>query len=336
MAKRNKKVQALLLAGFLSVSTITGGVLQTKYQYNSSASSSVVQTKQVGTTTANLNMRSSASTKGKILTTLKKGTKVDVIQRQSNGWYKIKANGKTGYVSGSYLKVTSQAVNNTNTSNNSSNTTNNNTNTSTSTAKQVGTTTANLNMRSSASTKGKILTTLKKGTKVDVVQKQSNGWYKIKVNGKTGYVSGSYLKVTSQTVNKPTDNTNNNSNNNNTNTSNSGSSTSKPEVATGISFAEFGNRLTGMGFSSDGFYYENGHQMGGIVVKGSQVTIGLEDNSPQFNSVIKNCFNLLLPTQGNRLYSIVSNPFSNQTFSMDGRTVTIKQYDAGVLITITE
>ena len=120
-------------------------------------------------TTANLNMRSEPSTKGKIIVTLKKGTTVDVLEIK-NSWAKIKYGSKTGYASSKYLKPIS---------------------TKPQLAKQ---TTANLNMRSEPSTKGKIIVTLKKGTKVDVLESK-NGWDKIKYGSKIGYVSNKYLKL---------------------------------------------------------------------------------------------------------------------------------------------
>lgn len=54
-------------------------------------------------TTANLNVRSAPSTAYSIVTTLPKGTQVEVVG-QNTGWFKIKANGHTGWVSSSYLK----------------------------------------------------------------------------------------------------------------------------------------------------------------------------------------------------------------------------------------
>lgn len=114
--------------------------------------------------------------------------------------------------------------------------------------------------------------------------------------------------------------------------------TQEPEVsvATGISFADLLGRLPDMGFDSSGYYKENGIRMGRIYLNGSKLTIGLEQNGAQFNSVINNCLNLLLPTQGNILYNIVSNPFSNQTLTMDGRTVEIKLFSEGVIINMYE
>ncbi|MBZ5754018.1 SH3 domain-containing protein, partial [Metabacillus rhizolycopersici] len=52
-----------------------------------------------------------------------------------------------------------------------------------------------LNVRKSASTSASIVTTIKKDAKVTVYS-EANGWSKIKVNGKEGYVSSSYLTST--------------------------------------------------------------------------------------------------------------------------------------------
>lgn len=177
---------------------------------------------------------------------------------------------------------------------------------------------------------------------------------KNETSNSTSSNNGSYTNNSSTNI--ATNNnisSNNDASSNSSNSSNSGISTPtatttnpiptpeptpEPEVSvvTGISFDDFSNRLASMGFGSDGFYYENGISMGGVVVKGSLVSFALENNSPQFNSVINNCFNLLLPTQGNILYNIVSNPFSNQTLTMDGRTVEIKSFSEGVIINIYE
>ncbi|MGM9931482.1 SH3 domain-containing protein [Pradoshia sp.] len=53
-------------------------------------------------TTANLNLRTSASTKGKIILTIPKGKTVQYISK-SGTWYKVKYKTKTGYASSKYL-----------------------------------------------------------------------------------------------------------------------------------------------------------------------------------------------------------------------------------------
>ncbi len=60
-------------------------------------------------------------------------------------------------------------------------------------------TASSLNVRSGPGTKYKVIGAIKKGKALSVIKKESNGWYKINYNGKTGYVSGSYVKVTTST-----------------------------------------------------------------------------------------------------------------------------------------
>ena len=106
-----------------------------------------------------------------------KGDKVEILET-SNGWHKIKAsNGKIGWVSGDYIKVSSGSTSQP----------------STSTTKAT-VTADSLNVRSGAGTSYSVITKLSNGTVVDVLESASNGWKKIKTsNGTTGWVSGSYL-----------------------------------------------------------------------------------------------------------------------------------------------
>ena len=126
--------------------------------------------------TSTLNVRSGSSTSHKKIGTLHKGNKVTVIST-SNGWSKIKFNGKNAYVSSKYLSNVP--------SNNNSND-----NSQSSSTKVVNTN--SLNVRSGSSTSHKKIGTLHKGDKVTVVS-TSNGWSKIKFNGKNAYVSSKYL-----------------------------------------------------------------------------------------------------------------------------------------------
>ena len=131
-----------------------------------------------GTVTADaLNVRSGPSTSYGITTKLYKGDKVEILET-SNGWHKIKAsNGKIGWVSGDYIKVSSGSTSQP----------------STSTTKAT-VTADSLNVRSGAGTSYSVITKLSKGTVVDVLESASNGWKKVKTsNGTTGWVSGSYL-----------------------------------------------------------------------------------------------------------------------------------------------
>ena len=128
-----------------------------------------------GTVTADaLNVRSGPSTSYGITTKLYKGDKVEILET-SNGWHKIKAsNGKIGWVSGDYIKVSSGSTSQT--------------------SYKATVTATSLNVRSGAGTSYSVITKLSKGTVVDVLESASNGWKKIKTsNGTIGWVSGSYL-----------------------------------------------------------------------------------------------------------------------------------------------
>lgn len=61
----------------------------------------------VNTASANLNLRSAPSTSASILAKLPKGTAVEVLSGDENGWTQVLVNGHVGYVSTQYLKFTS-------------------------------------------------------------------------------------------------------------------------------------------------------------------------------------------------------------------------------------
>ncbi|WP_214855670.1 SH3 domain-containing protein [Exiguobacterium sp. s130] len=117
-------------------------------------------------TTSSLNVRSGPSVKGKIVGTLKKGTKV-TIKSSKDGWYKIIHKGKAAYISSVYTKKVVVF-------------------------KEFKVKVTNsLNVRSQASTNGKIVGILKVGTIVNV-KASKNGWYTITFNNKRAFISKKY------------------------------------------------------------------------------------------------------------------------------------------------
>ena len=62
------------------------------------------------------------------------------------------------------------------------------------------TTGSSLRMRAEASTSSSIITTLDKNVAVAVLDDTLDGWYKVSVDGKTGYMMAQYLKVTADVV----------------------------------------------------------------------------------------------------------------------------------------
>lgn len=133
---------------------------------------------------SSLNVRKGAGTKYGVIGSVKRNASLTVKKKMSNGWYQIDFKGKTGYVSGEFVKQTTSKVS-----------TNISTKTSSTKYKYI-VTASSLNVRKGTSTKYGSLGTVKKNTELNVKKQMSNGWYEIDFKGKTGYVSGSYVKKT--------------------------------------------------------------------------------------------------------------------------------------------
>ena len=177
------------IVGYASDKYIT---LTTNQSQSSNTSSS--NKGRVNTTSSNLNIRKSPTTKASVTGKLSPGTVVDIIEKQSSGWYYINNNGKKGYVDGKYITLVSS----------------NSSNTSSSNKGRVNTTSSNLNIRKSPTTKASVTGKLSPGTVVDIIEKQSSGWYYINNNGKKGYVDGKYITlVSSNSSNTTSQNTTN-------------------------------------------------------------------------------------------------------------------------------
>ena len=158
--------------GYISGDYITD-VKTVSSSNGSSSSTTVTHTGKVNT--ASLNVRSGASTSYSVIGYLSSGTTVNIVDQLSNGWYKIKFSSGYGYISGEYVSQVAQVGSSTKTG-------------------TVNTTT--LKVRSGASTSYSVIGALSRGTKVEIVKTESNGWYKIKYGSGYGYVSGSYISMT--------------------------------------------------------------------------------------------------------------------------------------------
>ena len=146
-----------------------------------------------GTVTAsNVNLRKSNSTTSASLGKLSKDVKVEVLAK-SGDWYKIKANGKTGYVMKSYVKLTSSTSSSGTTSSAS---TTSSSSSSSSSSSLTGTAKANATVYKTAkAASNNKLTTVKKGAKFPITA-QTNTFYKITVGGKAGYIAKSSVTAT--------------------------------------------------------------------------------------------------------------------------------------------
>ena len=129
-----------------------------------------------------MNVRKGGSTSYSKIGSLKKGSKLQIIVKLSNGWYKIKYKNTYGYIIGKYVKNV-KAINSSN-----------------SNSEEVIIKTGTINISSvdvmkKSSLESTKIGTLSKGNKVDITKIESNGWYRIKYNGDYGYVETSYIDL---------------------------------------------------------------------------------------------------------------------------------------------
>lgn len=138
-----------------------------------------------------LNVRTGPGKEYSIKTVTTYGTQVTILNK-SGEWYNVELPNKTtGWVSAKYIGA--GATNNSNSSNN-------NTSSAFSPCNGKVTSYSNLNVRSGPSTGYSIKTKLTYGQVVKLTEK-SNGWYKVSLtNGITGWVDGSYIKITTENI----------------------------------------------------------------------------------------------------------------------------------------
>lgn len=144
--------------------------------------------KETVLTTANVNLRKSASTSTAVLATIPKGTKFTISKTATISnvkWAYVSYNSKKGWVSYAYLKKYQPSIS------------------TTKTVKETVLTTANVNLRKSASTSTAILATIPKGTKVTItkiITINNMKWAYGSYNGKKGWISYAYLKKVKTTA----------------------------------------------------------------------------------------------------------------------------------------
>ena len=168
---------------------------------SSSSSSSKTSTKtasgNIQTTTDKVNLRKSASTDSESKGQVKKGTNLTYSAIVTVGdvkWYKVKYNGNTCYIMAKYCKTVSAKE--------AAKETYKDASIPADPSSTALTTKAKVILRASASAEGKQLAVLtNKNTLCTLTgtTKKADGyvWYKVKADGKTGYVRGDLLRVLS-------------------------------------------------------------------------------------------------------------------------------------------
>lgn len=126
------------------------------------------------TATTSMNIRTGAATSFPIIQSISAGTKLEVLEKLSNGWYKVvwtEITSGYGYVSnanGTYFKYEDKPAKN---------------------YRGVATTTTSMNIRTKPSTLGSKLGTVSAGTKLNVIEIMPNKWYKVEFGNKIGFIS---------------------------------------------------------------------------------------------------------------------------------------------------
>lgn len=152
----------VLILGTLSIPTV--------------AATTSSQAGVVSVTSGRLNVRSSASTSGAVVSSLTKGSYITLMSKSGNWWRVEYADGKYGYCHADYIKTT------------------------TGTPATVKISSGSLNVRSGAGTSYSKIASLYKGEVVIVLSK-TGSWSKILYNGtKTGNVSSQYLSTSSSST----------------------------------------------------------------------------------------------------------------------------------------
>ncbi|MGG1592994.1 PA14 domain-containing protein [Terribacillus saccharophilus] len=129
----------------------------------------------IGYPTTSLNFRSGPSTSYGTIGSLNTNSKLEILGQNSNGWLQVKADGKTGWVSGSYVTIKNLL--------------------------QVDLDSGTLNVRSGASTSSSSVGALSNGEYVAAVldsnenRVMENGFSKIYYNNGTAYVYSTYVNV---------------------------------------------------------------------------------------------------------------------------------------------
>ena len=165
MKKQIVRVITLLLAAVLLV-----GPLLLSVEVNAAESVSATVIKSGKTTASYLNIRAGAGTNYKCVGGLWKGTSVDILEEKS-GWYRI----SSGWISANYVALNNAAAPETPPASTTGNAT---------------VTASWLNVRKDPSTNYSAVSSLPKGTRIQVLESNGN-WLKIK----EGWVYAAYVKM---------------------------------------------------------------------------------------------------------------------------------------------
>lgn len=180
IAKKMRLSMAVTAMAASVLMTTPAAAAEKKNEASAQKQESAYENKAVADVRSNttLNIRKKGSLNAKIIGKMKKGNMAEVLERGQE-WSKIKSGSVTGYVKNDYLvfgeDVEQFAEKNV--------------------KKVAKVQTETLRVRQKASTDSDIVTLVSEDEQLKV-KNQNDEWAKVKVDGKTGYVSKDYAKVT--------------------------------------------------------------------------------------------------------------------------------------------
>lgn len=129
-------------------------------------------TEEIVVATTTVNVRSSDSETADKLGKVAGGEKLTRLEERVNGWSKVLYNGKEGYIKSEFLTVES----------------------SSDTSGNFVTVKENVNIRKSPSQDAERIALAYAGEKLELIEKMSDGWTKVKYNGKEAYVKSEFVE----------------------------------------------------------------------------------------------------------------------------------------------
>jgi uncharacterized protein YraI len=180
------------ISGYAASDWISVGSTPAPAPSNPGSGSTPVGSTPTGTATVTayaLNVRSGPSTSNSIVGAVTSGQVIDIMGDPQTGFYPMRAGSMTGWVSGQYISLGSAPAPAPSDPGSGSTPTG-------STPTGTATVTAGvLNVRSGPSTSHSVITGITFGTTVELMGNAQGGFYPIRVNGISGWVSGDYLNI---------------------------------------------------------------------------------------------------------------------------------------------
>lgn len=143
-----------------------------------------------------VNVRTSDSGNADKVGVARVGDQFPLIEEKLNGWSKIEFDGKEAYIKSEFLDILGEEKEEEESDESSEENKSDNSATATASSPSSGKAKASttVKIRKDSSTDSEQIGLVYGGEKVEVIEKLSNGWSKIKFGGKTGYIKSEYLE----------------------------------------------------------------------------------------------------------------------------------------------